>query len=286
MMYSTPNLLLSNDMSGIREYVAKRTSHTMTAVFCEAGSADVEVNHQIIHIGANELYVRLPAFDTEFGGYKASPDFRFIQLTVDQSIFDQVMLDHFHIEPHWWEKQQYLKANPVLHLTEAGIALAHAYFNLLTLQMEAPRTAYRNQIVMSLGRAASLDVLNRLERVVVESSDGSQKSISQGDYLFYEFMRLLQANSEQREVQWFAAQMHITPKYLSEVCKLRSGRSASEWIAYVTIAEIKKQLRNSSLPIHEIAAKLDFPNASFFCQYTKKHTGLTPNQLRKQKDLE
>jgi YesN/AraC family two-component response regulator len=28
---------------------------------------------------------------------------------------------------------------------------------------------------------------------------------------------------------------------------------------------------------------MEFPNASFFCQYTKKHTGLTPNKFRKER---
>ncbi len=80
---------------------------------------------------------------------------------------------------------------------------------------------------------------------------------------------MLQEHPHEREVQWHAKQLKITPKYLSEICKERSGRSASEWIADVTVAELKHYLRNTTLPIREVARVMDFPNASFFCQYTK-----------------
>ncbi|MBO4689370.1 MAG: AraC family transcriptional regulator [Paludibacteraceae bacterium] len=63
--------------------------------------------------------------------------------------------------------------------------------------------------------------------------------------------------------------------------KSRSGKSASEWIADVTVAELKHRLRNSTLSIRDVAKEMEFPNTSFFCQYTKKHTGMTPNQFRK-----
>ena len=75
----------------------------------------------------------------------------------------------------------------------------------------------------------------------------------------------------------------VSPKYLSEICKARTNMSAGEWIADITVAELKHYLHNTTLAIHDIARVMEFPNASFFCQYTKKHTGLTPNKFRKQK---
>jgi YesN/AraC family two-component response regulator len=83
-------------------------------------------------------------------------------------------------------------------------------------------------------------------------------------------------------VQFYAEKLRITPKYLSEICKERTKKSASQWIADYTIAELKHYLHDTTLPIHDIAEKMEFPNASFFCQYTKKHTGMTPNHFRKE----
>ena len=97
-------------------------------------------------------------------------------------------------------------------------------------------------------------------------------------------MHLLQKYPHEREVQWYAKQLGITPKYLSEICRERSSKAAGEWIAEVTVAELKYYLQNTTMPIHEVARIMEFPNASFFCQYTKKHTGLTPNHFRKNKE--
>jgi len=109
-------------------------------------------------------------------------------------------------------------------------------------------------------------------------------STNASDYTFEAFMQLLREHPHEREVQWYAEKLNITPKYLSEICKERSGKSASQWIAEITVSEIKHLLRNTRMPIHEVAAVMEFPNSSFFCQYTKKHTGLTPNHFRRQKE--
>lgn len=284
MTHSTPTILLSNDLQGIREYAATRTKNSMTVLFCMEGAIDVEVNHRMVRVAANDLYVRLPALDVDFGVYSHSSDFRFHQLTIHESLFDQLMVHHFRSEPRWWEKQDFIKQNPVIHLTESGVRLCHAYFEILAIHMSEQQTDYRLQIEQSICIAASMEVLNYLDGALYMSPN-AHKAVNQSDYIFHEFMRMMQLNPYEREVQWHAAKLGITPKYLSEVSKARSGKSASEWIAFVTVAELKKHLRHSSLPVNEIAKKMRFPNASFFCQYTKKHTGLTPNQIRKQKHV-
>lgn len=284
MILSSPTILLSDEMDGIREYCKTRASGTMTVLFCVAGSIDVEINNKIYHVGHKDMYVRLPAFETVFGKYEASPDFRFCQITFSESVFDQLMLEQMRIEPRWWDKQQYIKINPIIHLSDAGVELFNAYYRVLVIKMQEPESDYRRNIIKQVASAASMEVLCHLDQEIhFSESNIDRKSISQSDYLFHQFMRLLQIHPYQREVQWFAEQMNITPKYLSEISKSRSGQSASEWISQITVAEIKRYLRYSTLPIYEIAERMQFPNTSFFCQYTKKHTGLTPNQIRNRK---
>jgi len=142
---------------------------------------------------------------------------------------------------------------------------------------------YRKQILMSIARAASMEMLNYLDKMLQPAPVDARTSVDRSDYTFRQFIQLLHENPHQREVQWFAKQLDITPKYLSEICRARSGRSASDWIADVTVTNIRHYLKHTTLPIRDIADKMHFPNASFFCQYTKKHTGMTPNQLRRQK---
>ncbi|MBQ8224251.1 MAG: AraC family transcriptional regulator [Bacteroides sp.] len=43
----------------------------------------------------------------------------------------------------------------------------------------------------------------------------------------------------------------------------------------------KQRLKYSSKPIKEIVYEFDFPSASFFGKYVKKHTGMSPGEYRK-----
>lgn len=59
-----------------------------------------------------------------------------------------------------------------------------------------------------------------------------------------------------------------------------SGKSAKHWIDEATINAIKVQLRYTDKQVAEIAYDMNFPNASFFCKYFKRLTGMTPMDYR------
>ena len=286
MTLFTEHLFLTNDVEGFRQCREKRTTSatTMTVLYCKGGYIDVYYHGEMIRIKKGDLFVRIPDFTHQLGPYVMSPDFQFEQITVDASIYEQIMFDHIRVEPDWYAKQEYVKANPIFPIDSVSVDFFNTYFHLLELQLNGKPSHYRNQILMLIARGATMEMLNYMDRLaVIEQHPHPRTSANQSDYTFREFTRLLQQHPHEREVQWYAKQLNITPKYLSEICKERSGKSASEWIADITMSEIKHYLRNTTTPIREIARLMDFPNASFFCQYTKKHTGLTPNHYRKQR---
>ena len=84
--------------------------------------------------------------------------------------------------------------------------------------------------------------------------------------------------------------MCITSKYLSNICKENSGKTAYDWIIEYAIEDINRLLSHSDMSIKEIANYLDFPNLSFFGKFVKAHLGCSPTEFRrlkgKQQDLE
>jgi len=286
MTLFTENIFLTDEKAGFRVCRETRTTSTstMTVVLCEKGYMDLYFHGRMLRVNAGELFVRIPDFTHELGPYVLSPDLEFKQVTINAEIFEQIMFDHMRVEPNWYAKQEYVKEHPVYPLSASSKEFFYTYFHLLTLQLQDRQTDYRRQILKLIARGATMEMLNYLDKLAItESFDLERTSVNQSDYTFREFTRLLQQYPHEREVQWYAKQLGITPKYLSEICKDRSGKSAGEWIADITVTELKHYLRNTTMPIHEIARVMEFPNASFFCQYTKKHTGLTPNHFRKQK---
>ncbi|MBO7457859.1 MAG: AraC family transcriptional regulator [Paludibacteraceae bacterium] len=286
MTLSTDSIFLTNDVEGFRECREKRTTSkdTMSAILCKKGYIDVYYHEEMIRINKGDLFFRIPDFAHELGPYEMSPDFEFSQVTVSAAIFEKVMYEHMRVEPNWYAKQEFLKEHPIFHVNAVSQDFFNTYFHLLALQLQDNLTEYRVQILQNIARAATMEMLNYIDKLsVLSPMELSRLSVNQSDYTFHEFTRLLQEYPHEREVQWYAKKLNITPKYLSEICKERSNKSASQWIADITVTEIKHLLRETTLPIREIARKMEFPNASFFCQYTKKHTGLTPNHFRKQK---
>jgi YesN/AraC family two-component response regulator len=237
----------------------------------------------MLRIAKNDIFVRVPNA-TQLGPYEISPDFRFMEIAIPINLFESLMYGNMRVEPNWWAKQEYLKLHPVFHLTEKSIEFCETYFHLLTLQLQDRQSDYRRQILMLIARGATMELLNYMDKTVSFDEIMRRSSVNSSDYTFRAFTQLLREFPHEREVQWYAKKLNITPKYLSEICKDRSGKSASEWIADVTVSELKHYLRETTLPIREVAKVMEFPNSSFFCQYTKKHTGMTPNHFRKSKE--
>lgn len=287
MILFTDSIFITDEAEGFRICRETRTTSatTMTVLLCKAGFIDVYYQGKMLRIGKDDLFVRIPDFTQPLGPYEMSSDFEFMQVTIDATIYEHLMYDHMRVEPNWWSKQEYVKQNPIFHLGEKSIEFFTAYYYMLSLQMNARITDYRKQILMLMAKGAMMELLNYMDKLAIGWSEFSRQSVNRSDYLFREFMRLLQLNSHEREVQWFAKQLRVTPKYLSEVCKDRSKKSAGEWITEVTVSEVKHYLQNTTMPIRDVARVLGFPNASFFCQYTKKHLGISPNRFRKEKKL-
>lgn len=99
--------------------------------------------------------------------------------------------------------------------------------------------------------------------------------------LFNEFMMLMEHHyKESRDVNFYASLMNITPRYLTTVVRSVSQRTPKSIIDQYATLQLKMQLRMSRQSIKEIAWEYHFTDASFFTRYFKKHTGMTPQQLR------
>ncbi len=89
------------------------------------------------------------------------------------------------------------------------------------------------------------------------------------------------AINDYKDVAYFAQKLGISPKRLTNLIRSISGQSAREWIVYYTILEIKSLLRESSLDIKSIAARVNFPDQTTLSRYFRHYTGVTPSQYRK-----
>lgn len=99
--------------------------------------------------------------------------------------------------------------------------------------------------------------------------------------LFNRFMMLLEKDYKiSRDVNYFAEKMNISSKYLTNIVNQVTGHTPKTIIDQYVILQIKMHLKRTTQSIKEMAWEFHFADVSFFCRYFKKHTGLTPQQIR------
>ena len=79
-------------------------------------------------------------------------------------------------------------------------------------------------------------------------------------------------------VNSMAAQLNLSPKYLSDLLKTETGKTALELIHLYVISEAKNLLVEGDKSIAEIAYRLGFENPPYFSRLFKKETGMSPKE--------
>jgi AraC-like DNA-binding protein len=96
------------------------------------------------------------------------------------------------------------------------------------------------------------------------------------------FVKLLSESfREERSVIFYAEQLHVTPRYLSQTVKDVTGKTAGDLIDEMVIMEAKALLNNVSLTIAQVAEALYFSDQFFFSKYFKRLTSISPSEYRK-----
>jgi AraC-like DNA-binding protein len=79
-----------------------------------------------------------------------------------------------------------------------------------------------------------------------------------------------------------ASQLHLSPKYLSDLLKQETGKTALELIHLYVISQAKNMLVAGERSISEIAYQLGFENPPYFSRLFKKEVGMSPKEFKNQ----
>lgn len=248
-------------------------------ILCNSGRMQVELNQMHYELNVNDLLLCTPDFLV--GNYMHTPDFSCDMIAIRPHSLDEAIYLCIREDNRWWEKAQYLSMHPILHLTERQMALIKAFRQLRSLYTDYEVTPARKRTINIISQACVSEMLSWIEELI--SPQKQVQAHSHKEVIFRRFVELLtETHGTQREVQWFASQLAITPKYLSRICHSVGGTSASSIINRLTAQEIKRLLQTTDLTAKEICSQLEFNNLSFFCKYVKRNLGMSVNQYRKQ----
>lgn len=241
-----------------------------THILCAEGGGRFTVDAKQWILRKNDIVLLLP--NTEIHDLEFTPDFKGVFLLVSFELMSKNNPDI------GWGIKGYLfsKENPVVTLEADVFEKCKHNFFILREKYEDGKHRFRNEIVNLQLQIFIMEMWNVFADKMERQIKSNEKSS-----LFQRFLQLVQLYCmEQREVEFYASKLYITPKYLSEICKKTSGKNASEWIQNYTTTRLILLLRNENLTFTEIADSMNFSSQSFFSRYVKKVLGLSPSEYR------
>ena len=165
---------------------------------------------------------------------------------------------------------------------EKELSLLKKFYDIMEIYATMPELGHHYDFVCCMVRCLLLSTADSLQRI-----QGNGQSVTTGystaDNYFRTFMKLLSENSrQQHDVAFYADKMHITPKYLNEICRKKTHATAKGVITGYVVALIKRELVLSGTSVQRIAYDFNFCDQSSFGKFFKKATGIAPMTFRKQ----
>lgn len=240
---------------------------------CTSGQASYSVDTKEHVVRENDLIII--AEGQVVGDYMLSRDCKGICVMVSNEAYNEAIKDFHELSSLFL----FARTHPVVSLSDKEANTLKTYFQMARERVMDGSNPFLRHLCFSLFKAMLYELGGK---IVAVKSATHQIGQTRAEVVFTEFIQLVEKNFRtQRRVSWYAGELDITPKYLSEIVKSASRKTPNDWIDQYVTLEMRVLLKNSRMNIKELTDYLNFPNQSFFGKYFKEHVGMSPSQYRK-----
>lgn len=268
------DLVLLDQLNNISiPHEARRMNFILIAL-CTKGQVEYSLDTQSHTVRPGELLVISERHVVN--NYASSPDFEGLAMILSVDFFREVINNVADLSAVFL----LARSKPVMALSEHEMRIFTNYFYTIKDRIESVNNHFRKALVRTLLLALLYDMSN----VVYQFQQTTDQRLKRGDIIFTRFIKMVEEYcGRERRVSWYAGQLGITPKYLSETVKEVSRRTPNEWIDNYVIVELRVLLKNTTKSIKQITEEMHFPNQSFLGKYFKEHVGVSPSEYRKRR---
>lgn len=236
---------------------------------CQRGSGEVMIDAKIYNLKNDDMLVIFPHSIIQPLSYSA--DIELYVLGVHHDFIANVDIDS--AVPLFL----FIRENPCIGLGQQDKSVIVELCEILKSKSERRNNPYLKEISEQL----LLTLFYEISAIYTREKPLEQRVKKRDEELLANFLYLVNEYfKSERGLDFYAGQMCITPKYMSQVVRQASGISAREWIASTVIINARALLKSSGMTVSQVADYLNFPNPSFFSQYFKKHAGVTPKSVQ------
>lgn len=248
--------------------------HSWGICLCESGNCRIIIDGKRYQIKSGDMFIVfrnkqlvLSGKSPDFKGYVIAADIKFLG-DIEAATLPRLMM--------------LIRKHPCARLSQVQRKIITAIYDMLPMARSETHR-YTDNMLISLFKTLYYEIAG-----IYSDSRTQQENmtLNRKEYLCRDFSSLiLHYCGQVRDVSFYAEKLNISPRYLCECVREVSGYTPSGWITIAVINKAKTLLNDGRYSIQQISDILGFPNPSFFSQYFKKNTGITPKQYRESERL-
>jgi len=258
----------STDFYGMN---ARELSHTSMHLLCKAGEGSFVFNEHCYHIAKNDLVVI--ATPSRVKNLAAHADMQVEWFAADYKFLQNLLpSNNYSIGG-----SISLNQDPVIKLTDEQARHLLDDFHRLRDRMGESHLQFHRELMGSLCLTMMYDIFEAHAQ-----HETTQAHTDRTAYIVKQLMALLATGicRTEREVNYYAERLNVSPKYLSTTIKRVTGHSVTSYIDRHTIPILKDYLNDERLSLTQIADMMNFTSLSYFSRYCTKHLGQSPSEYR------
>lgn len=170
-----------------------------------------------------------------------------------------------------------LFSNPIIEVSEASADKFRSDLHNIRRRIDDVEHRFYVEMIGSLLQTMIYDLFDFHTR-----NNDNILTTDRVGYITSQFFAMIEAGrpKTQREVAYYAKELNVTSKYLSDTIKRVTGQSISSHINNAAASIIIEYLKDNRLSITQIADEMNFTSVSYFSRYCTKHIGMSPAQYR------
>lgn len=242
-------------------------------IFVIKGSLKILQNEHEIVLKSNDIF--FPEPDKVYQLVEKSDNVRLLNLALTKKILDTSIIDLSGKEYNHFFSPNRIN---VYNFNEQEFSSLVELLLQLKLRLQEKSTKFVRYIQYNLFYAivyTAFSELSKQQTIIVREGTRKDEIVN----LFLTDLNLYYRNN--RDAKFYANQLNITVRYLTECCKSITGRTTKELISTAVIKEAKILLGETTKTVSEISHELNFSDQYSFGNFFKKHLKMSPTKFRK-----
>ena len=277
MKTQTANEIFYFERPDYHPYLGKMyIPRNMMMLFIEQGTGAISINNEFYSMDADHMFFLHSRSEVML--IDATPDFKSVLIGVPavltQSASLQMDISFIFL----------LMKKPCWELEGNMRKMAESFYTMFEYISNDLQSDAKTDLITSLFTFFMSVIYETTKHTL--PSDKPKTSMTKHS-LISRFGKLLRVHiREDHRVSYYADQLFVTPKYLTQVVKSTIGITPKDIIDRMLALESLQLLKHTNHTIQQISGQLGFPDQSYFGRFFKRMFNISPIQFRQNPDME